>query len=162
MKIIAPSCPRKTVVYALIIALCSAVLTVFGGSKVYAGPIAKLVYVVNNDRGGIVGNRAEEITQLLQEHKRVEIRGRVCLSSCTMYLGAGNVCVSPRTKFGFHGPSDHGRPLKPHQFEYWSQVIASFYPSRLRDWYMEKGRYKSEGYYTMTGAQLIALGIPQC
>ncbi len=127
-----------------------------------AGPTAMIVRVVQNDRGGVVGSRVQEIAQLQQQRHRVEIRGQVCLSTCTMYLGAPNVCVSPQTRFGFHGPSYYGRPLKPQQFEYWSQVIASYYPDRLREWYMATGRYKSDGYYTITGAQLIRMGVAQC
>ncbi len=127
-----------------------------------AGPTAMLVKVVHNDRGGVVGARAQEIAGIQMRQQRVEIRGRVCLSTCTMFLGAGDVCVSPNTKFGFHGPSYYGRPLKPAQFEYWSQVIASYYPAGLKNWYLAEGRYRSKGYYTMSGAQLISMGIPQC
>lgn len=127
-----------------------------------AGSAAMVVRVIHNDRGGVVGARVQEINQIQMRQQRVEIRGKVCLSTCTMYLGAGDVCVHPDTKFGFHGPSYYGRPLKPRQFEYWSQVIASYYPEQLRGWYLNTGRYKAEGYYTMTGAQLIRLGITQC
>lgn len=109
-----------------------------------------------------MGNRAQEIAKIQSRNQRVEIRGKVCLSSCTMYLGAGDVCVDPNTKFGFHGPSYYGQALEPKQFEYWSTVIASYYPERLRQWYMTEGRYKTDGYYTMYGAQLIRLGIHQC
>lgn len=121
-----------------------------------------VVRVVQNDRGGVVGRRAEEINEIRSSRDRVEIRGQVCLSSCTMYLGAGNVCVDPDTKFGFHGPSYFGKPLPPEQFDYWSKVIASFYPSKLQDWYMEEGRFKSQGYFTLKGSQLIEMGVPEC
>lgn len=133
-----------------------------GYSPVQAGTSSMLVRVVHNDRGGVVGARAQEIATIQRRQQRVEIRGKVCLSTCTMYLGAGDVCVHPATKFGFHGPSYYGRPLKPQQFEYWSKVIASYYPDRLRDWYMSTGRYKADGYYTLTGAQLIQYGVQQC
>lgn len=131
-------------------------------SPAAAGPTTMLVKIIHNDRGGVVGARAQEIAGIQMRQQRVEIRGRVCLSTCTMFLGAGDVCVSPNTKFGFHGPSYYGRPLKPDQFEYWSQVIASYYPSRLKEWYLSEGRYRSKGYYTMSGAQLINMGVPQC
>jgi hypothetical protein len=146
----------------LALGLGLAVVGILNAPMALAGPEAMIVRVVHNDRGGVVGNRAQEIAKIQSRHQRVEIRGRVCLSSCTMYLGAGDVCVDPKTKFGFHGPSAHGKPLEPHQFEYWSSVIASYYPERLREWYLAEGRYKSDGYYTMYGAQLIRLGIAQC
>jgi hypothetical protein len=120
------------------------------------------VHIVGNDRGGIVGNRAAEIRRLKSAGKRVEIRGRICLSSCTMYLGAGDVCVNPNTQFGFHGPSYYGRPLAPQYFEYWSDVIADHYPAPVREWFMTKARYKQTGYYTLLGAELIRLGVKSC
>lgn len=156
----ARSCLRRS----LALTLCLG-LTISGAlmpTQSLAGQSSMLVRVVHNDRGGVVGNRAKEIAKIQSRHQRVEIRGKVCLSSCTMYLGAGDVCVDPNTKFGFHGPSLYGKPLEPHQFEYWSEVIASYYPARLREWYMAEGRYKSDGYYTMYGAQLIRLGVAQC
>ncbi len=92
---------------------------VFGTSVV-----AQQVIVIGNDMGGIVGNRAAEIQRINASGARVEIRGDVCVSSCTMYLGVGDVCVSP-TDFSFHGPSFFGADLPERDFEYWSQVIAS-------------------------------------
>ncbi|MDF1803905.1 hypothetical protein [Thalassovita sp.] len=120
------------------------------------------VYVVSNDRGGVVSTRQNEIQDIAVHGQKVEIRGAVCLSSCTMFLGAPDVCVHPQTSFGFHGPSDHGRPLKPAQFEYWSQVIASYYPRKLAQWYLKTGRYTLRKYHRLTGAQLVAYGIPRC
>ncbi|PRY73873.1 hypothetical protein [Marivita geojedonensis] len=119
-------------------------------------------FVVGNDRGGIVGDRAAEIRRLKSAGRRVEIRGRICLSSCTMYLGAGDVCVDPETRFGFHGPSYYGQPLAPQHFEYWSEVIADHYPKPLKDWFMSTARYRMNGYHTIKGAELIRLGTPEC
>ncbi len=120
------------------------------------------VFIVRDDRGGLVSDRQAQIRRLQQKNTRIEIRGTVCLSSCTMYLGADNVCVVPRTRFGFHGPSDHGKPLSHPQFDYWSQVIADHYPKHLARWYMQTARHLSQGYYHLTGAQLIEMGFPNC
>lgn len=159
MKVYARRCQGGALGYLLhLVALVLLLAPVPG----IAGPTGLVVRVVQNDRGGVVGVRVQEIAQLQKQRHRVEIRGNVCLSTCTMYLGAQSVCVDPNTKFGFHGPSYYGRPLKPQQFEYWSQVIGSYYPEKLRKWYMSTGRYKSEGYYTISGAQLIRMGVDQC
>lgn len=155
-------CLRRYLACYVRLVFCVIATTLLTLGPSAAGTASMVVRVVHNDRGGVVRTRAQEIADIQMHHQRVEIRGRVCLSTCTMYLGAGNVCVSPKTKFGFHGPSYYGRPLKPHQFEYWSQVIASYYPANLRDWYLSTGRYKAEGYYTMTGAQLIQMGVARC
>ncbi|WP_126623207.1 hypothetical protein [Oceaniglobus ichthyenteri] len=94
--------------------------------------------------------------------QRVEIRGPMCLSSCTMYLGAGNVCIDPRVTFGFHGPSSYGQPLTRADFEYWSNVIASHYPAALRDWFMTTARHRITGYHRISGVQLIRMGFARC
>lgn len=127
-------------------------------SKTYEdGPL-----IVRNDRGGLVGQRAKEVASLQDKGRAVELRGRVCLSSCTMYLGLERACVSPSTTFGFHGPSYYGRPLSSRDFEYWSQVIAAHYPPALKTWYLRKGRYKQSGYFQIKGSELIAMGIRRC
>ncbi|WP_421704865.1 hypothetical protein [Aliiroseovarius sp.] len=123
---------------------------------------ADRVIVIRNDRGGLVAKRAEQIRQIRRSGQRVEIRGTLCLSSCTMYLGLPGTCVSPNTTFGFHGPSRSGRRLSPDEFEYWSALIARHYPAALRDWYMETGRMRITSYYRMSGRELIRLGVPAC
>jgi len=118
--------------------------------------------VIGNDRGGFVGARASEITGIRNLGSRVEIRGSICYSSCTMYLGAGDVCVAPNTAFGFHGPSDFGRPLSSERFDHWSEVMARHYREPLRSWFMSSARYESAGLVTLSGAQLIDMGYSRC
>jgi hypothetical protein len=124
--------------------------------------VGQQVLVVGNDMGGIVRTRAVEVQQINATGTRVEIRGDICLSSCTMYLGAGNVCVSPETDFGFHGPSFFGADLPPRDFEYWSLVMASHYNAPLREWFMREARFRQLTHYTVTGQELIRIGYPAC
>ena len=119
-------------------------------------------FIVGNDRGGIIGVRANEVRWLNNTGRRVEIRGSICLSSCTMYLGAENVCVNPEASFGFHGPSYYGQQLAPEHFEYWSKILASHYPPAIRKWFMTTARHKRTGYYTVQGIELIQHGVPAC
>ncbi len=125
-----------------------------------AQPRATLI--IQSDLGGSVGMRANQIIDIRSNGQRVEIVGHLCLSSCTMYLGAGNVCISPKTVFGFHGPSFFGTPLSKPRFDYWSDVISSFYTRPLRDWYMQTARHTKSGFLKISGAQLIKMGYSQC
>ena len=118
--------------------------------------------IVGNDRGGLVGKRAQEVNQIKQIGQRVEIRGSVCYSSCTMYLGASNVCVSPQTTFGFHGPSSRGVALPAEQFERWSRRMASYYNAPLQQWFMQQARYQINDVYRVSGSQLIQMGYQTC
>ena len=120
--------------------------------------------VVRNDRGGSVIERARRIRALRRAGTRVELRGEVCLSACTMYLGLPRTCVEPGTVFGFHGPSSrlYGIALKPDSFETWSTAMASYYPEPIRSWYLQTARQRIVGFYRIRGAELIAMGIARC
>lgn len=118
--------------------------------------------IIRNDPGGRIDTRGVEVEKLRAEGRRVELRGEVCLSACTMYLGLDNVCVDHRTQFGFHGPSTYGRPMPPEYFEYWSQVLASHYLPPLSNWFMTTARYSLVELHTLPGTELIRLGYKDC
>ncbi|SFR44641.1 hypothetical protein SAMN04488005_2054 [Yoonia tamlensis] len=118
--------------------------------------------IIQNDRGGAIGARLIAIAQANSSRTRIELRGRICYSSCTLYLGADDICVSPDTVFGFHGPSRNGRPLPDAEFEHWSQIMAAQYRAPLRDWFLKTARHRITGYYRLTGAQLVAMGYAPC
>ncbi|SLN13597.1 hypothetical protein AQS8620_00182 [Aquimixticola soesokkakensis] len=120
--------------------------------------------VVTRDFGGNLSHRVAEINALRASGSRVEIPRGHCMSACTMYLGLANTCVGRNAIFGFHGPSTefHGVALPPREFEYWSTLMASYYPSQLRNWYMQKGRKIVVGHFEMRGADLIRMGVREC
>lgn len=115
-------------------------------------------YIVRSDYGGSVRKRLRDFQVLHASKRAVEIRGDVCMSSCTMLLGLRNTCVSPHTVFGFHGPSRNGAPLSRSQFDRVSVIIARHYPVQLQSWYMNKARYSLKDVQTRTGAELIRIG----
>lgn len=143
---------------AMAVAVALIGLTPFEGAEA----AQRATFVVGNDRGGYLADRLLEIENLHRNRTPVEIRGRVCYSTCTMFLGLANTCVDPKTTFGFHGPSRSGRKLAPDQFDYFSRVMADYYPTQLKDWFLAKGRYRISGVYKMKGAELIAMGVPAC
>ena len=120
------------------------------------------VLVIGNDRGGLLRTRLEQIEELRARNIAIEIRGRICYSTCTLFLGLEQTCVNPNTIFGFHGPSSYGRALQPSVFEQASRIIANHYPPALRQWYLQSGRYKINSIYRIRGEQMIRLGVPQC
>lgn len=140
-------------------------LTLTLGTPVPAGADAEPSappLVIGNDRGGPVRDRLRQIAQLRRSGRPVQIRGRVCFSTCTMFLGLPQTCISPATTFGFHGPSLRGRPLPRDQFDYYSRVIAQYYPEPLRLWYMETGRTRLIRIFHVSGADIVAMGVPAC
>lgn len=141
---------RLALVFSLVLAL------------VPAASAQQAVWVVGDDRGGALAARVIEISTLQAVGTRVEIRGRVCYSSCTMFLGAGDVCVSPATEFGFHGPSGRNGPLDAAAFEQWSEIMARHYKPALRRWFMERARHEKGSLLRLQGIELIRLGYPSC
>jgi hypothetical protein len=154
--------PRLAVVCFGLMALSAAMVPTIAAAQDSAGTSSSAVMVVGNDQGGLVSSRVAEISRILSQGTHVEIRGQVCYSSCTMYLGMPDTCVMPQTSFGFHGPSHYGRQLSDRDFEYWSQVIASHYPAPLRSWYLTEGRTRISDYFRISGSELIRLGVRQC
>lgn len=74
---------------------------------------------------GFLRERLLQIGELQKQNRPVEIRGAICFSTCTVFIGLPNTCISPNTTFGFHGPSSNGRALDPLMFNRASRVIAS-------------------------------------
>lgn len=120
------------------------------------------VRVIGNDNGGRLRPRFEEIRHMRSRGDRVEIRGRYCHSACTLYLGAGNVCVTPSTRFGFHGPRYIGEQIDHDSFDYWSRRMADHYPPQVSSWFLTRARYVTRGYMSLSGAELIRMGVPRC
>jgi len=118
--------------------------------------------VIRNDRGGLLRDRLRQLAELRLQGRRVEIRGAVCLSTCTMFLGLPGTCISPSTTFGFHGPSSYGRALDPATFESASHIIADHYPPALRQWYLNTARYSIRRMHRGSGQNLINMGLRAC
>lgn len=123
---------------------------------------AQQTYVVGSDRGGYLHDRLIELSNLQQRGVRVEIRGKVCYSTCTMFLGLPGACVDPATTFGFHGPSRGGRRLTQEKFDYFSRVMAQYYPAPLQSWFMAEGRNRISGVHKIKGSEIIRMGVPAC
>nr|WP_254438057.1 hypothetical protein [Ruegeria arenilitoris] len=127
-----------------------------------SGVEAQQLLVVGSDRGGYLHDRLAELENLKVHGIKVEIRGRVCYSTCTMFLGLPETCVDPNTTFGFHGPSRGGRKLAPEDFEYFSKVMADYYPEPLKSWFMNTARKRINGVHKVKGSELIRMGVPAC
>ena len=127
------------------------------------GQAATQVYLVTNDSGGAIAERAAQIAQMRRQGAQVEIRG-ACMSACTMYLALPQTCVTRQARLGFHGPSSpsFGIALAPAAFERWSRVMADHYPEPLRSWYLRDGRNQIIGFTEFRGADLIRMGVREC
>ena len=143
--------------------ICVFLLTL-ASPPIAAAPTSDLdPIIVNNDDGGLLLPRGDLINKYIREGREVRIVGRYCNSACTMFLAVPNLCVSSRTRFGFHGPSWYGFiPAEGYAFEAGSLFMARHYPEPIRSWYIEHARFIQSGYKFLTGAELIRHGIRSC
>lgn len=121
------------------------------------------VQVVQYDLGGDVEGRIREVARLRAKGTQVRIEG-ICVSACTLYLGLPNSCVAASATLGFHGPATNipGIPLPREDFERVSSTMATYYPGQIRTWFMSSARLITENYYTISGAQAVAMGAHGC
>lgn len=120
--------------------------------------------VVTDDYGGSLPERVQQIEAMRRKGISVAVPYGHCMSACTLYLGLPDTCVGPSAVFGFHGPSAGQSTigLPQAEFEHWTRLMASYYPPPLRRWFLREGRYTTLTYKTVSGAELIRLGVRAC
>lgn len=119
--------------------------------------------IIGDDGGGRIATRLEDIERYKEQGREVRITGNSCFSSCTLYLGLENVCVYPKTRFGFHGPNWYGLArMEGEVFERISRIVVEYYPGFLQDWFMNEARYEFWNFRVLRGAELIRHGIKEC
>lgn len=136
-------------------------LAIIAGASLFAAP-AFADWSRPLDRGGKIGDTLMQI--MATSGQRHEIRGD-CMSSCTMWLGHRGTCVTREAKLWFHAAQDgrasmrYGNPWRTISAE-GNATLLAFYPPRVRE--VVRPWLQSPEYRTLTGAQLIALGVPEC
>lgn len=130
-------------------------------SRASLSPASAGVINVANDYGGYIASYMRRIDGIRAQHTPVAITGD-CRSACTLYLGAGNVCVTRSATLRFHGPSKSGTPFPDVEFDMFSRAMAKYYPEPIKSWFMSEARYRIKGTYAVSGAELIRLGVPEC
>lgn len=119
--------------------------------------------VIRNDLGGSLERRVAQISSLAGSARPIEIRGD-CASSCTLYLGLPQTCVSETARLGFHGPQSQiqGIGLTPSEFEYWAQLMASYYPPEIQSWFLTKASKVTSKVFVLSGRDAIRMGARAC
>lgn len=137
---------------ALILSVC------FWASLVLADTI-----IITYNMGGPIAEQVVLVNQLRASGTTVIIDGK-CASACTMFLGVPRSCVTPGARLGFHGPSTQyaGISLPPADFDYWSGIMASNYPPKIRTQFMHNWRYATTHITWLTGAQASMMGVRLC
>jgi len=128
------------------------------------GPRMRNAQVIIRDHpGGYLIGTIADVEDINALGLPVRIVGRSCLSACTLFLGARDVCVSPRTSFGFHQPgAAKGRgPIDQGTLDAAIRRAADMYRPGLRDWWLERGS-RSKRLVHLSGRELARFGYRLC
>src|ERR1700760_691789 len=91
---------------------------------------------IAGDRGGRIGTYLDRYDAIRTSGETVIIDG-LCLSACTMVLGAvphDHICVTSHASMGFHAAYNPGRKGRSVTNLEATQLLYSHYPSVIRDW----------------------------
>jgi hypothetical protein len=119
--------------------------------------------IVGNHPGGLIFGTIEDVKDIDMLGLPVMIVGRYCISACTLFLWAKHVCVSPKTRFGFHrpGPAPGTPPLTKARIDATVNVISQHFRPALKKWWIMTGS-KSRQLKYLTGEELIRIGYRSC
>jgi hypothetical protein len=83
-----------------------------------------------------------------------------CQSSCTLFLGIRNVCISPGASLLFHAAHDDRRVKSA----FWIQHFLAAYNDKLRSYLLAHHALDEvEKFYTISGRDMISMfGYRQC
>lgn len=128
----------------------------------YLNPPASGPVVVTRDIGGTLSDYVTQTAAYRAAGREVRIKG-VCNSACTTALGAGNVCVYPSARMGFHqayySPTGGIVPIKERVVvPEASQQLFGYYPVSVKARLGEL----TKATRVLSGSQLIGLGVPNC
>jgi hypothetical protein len=139
----------------LAMGLLAAVLLLAGVGTSHA------VVRITDDRGGKIGAYLDKYQGLRTSGETVIIDG-LCASACTIVLGTvphDRICVTPRANLGFHAAWDFGANGREVTNPDATQMLYSFYPSRVRRWIAARGGLKPQMIY-LRGKQLMSMYRP--
>lgn len=119
--------------------------------------------IVRDHPGGYLAGTIADVEDINALGLPVRIIGRSCHSACTLFLGARDVCVSPRTSFGFHQPGRaKGRGLLDQgTLDAAIRKAAEMYRPGLRDWWLKRGS-RSKRLVYLSGRDLTRFGYRPC
>jgi len=109
------------------------------------------------DGGGRVGDYLDFVGSANASGERIEIGG-ICASACTMKLGARGACVYADAQLWFHAARNADGRVNALA----TLMMLQEYPYGVRAWARARGALESVAITTMSGAEAIALGVPNC
>lgn len=107
------------------------------------------------------GGRVSLYRDKVRVSEKAEIKG-TCVSACTMFLGAKNVCVHHDAMVWFHSAFN---PTTHTVSRAGNEEMSKHWPPQVRDWALKVGVFNTTDFTwrkVLTGVELIAMGVAPC
>lgn len=116
---------------------------------------------ITYSEGGMVRDFTRAVGAANKKHEPVRILGE-CMSACTLWLMADNVCVAGNAVFMFHAPYIDGPKGRITDTKL-AEIMLEAYPAPLRDYLRKLGGLPTPSQpIWMSGWDLIELGATDC
>jgi hypothetical protein len=124
------------------------------------GPGDPGITVITADKGGNINWYESKFFGAENENARWVVDG-YCNSACTMVLGTGRVCATPRAQFGFHAGYNEffgfWKVIKPQP----TYQMYRRYPDEVKNW-VDSRHAMDQLTMTMMRQPEVAIYVPSC
>jgi hypothetical protein len=124
------------------------------------GPGDPGITVITADKGGNINWYESKFFGAENENARWVVDG-YCNSACTMVLGTGRVCATPRAQFGFHAGYNEffgfWKVIKPQP----TYQMYRRYPDEVKNW-VDSRHAMDQITITMMRQPEVAIYVPSC
>ena len=118
------------------------------------------VVVIRADQGGNINNYERKYFAAANDNVRWVVDG-YCNSACTMVLGTGRVCATPRAQFGFHAGYAHYALFFKVPVPQFTYKMYRHYPDDVKYW-VDKNRAMNHLTITMMRQPEVSSYVPSC
>jgi hypothetical protein len=118
------------------------------------------VIVIRADQGGNINSYERKYFAAANDNVRWVVDG-YCNSACTMVLGTGRVCATPRAQFGFHAGYAHYALLFKVAVPQFTYQMYRHYPDDVKYW-VDSHRAMNQLTMTMMRQPEVSSYVPSC
>ena len=118
------------------------------------------VIVIRADQGGNINSYERKYFAAANDNVRWVVDG-YCNSACTMVLGTGRVCATPRAQFGFHAGYAHYALLFKVAVPQFTYQMYRHYPDDVKYW-VDRHRAMNQLTITMMRQPEVSSYVPSC
>jgi hypothetical protein len=118
------------------------------------------VIVISADQGGDINRYERKYFAAANDNIRWVVDGQ-CNSACTMVLGTGRVCATPRAQFGFHAGYAYYALFFKVVVPQFTYQMYRHYPHDVKDW-VDRRHAMNQLTMTLMRQPEVSTYVPSC